>query len=75
MIQANSSITLNNQPFPAESFFQVIEKKTNPNNEFVLNAICERKTYSDLLDSIISNQYSSRYMSQKRKIMFTGLLS
>jgi serine/threonine protein kinase len=32
VIQANSSITLNNQPFPAESFFQVIEKKTNPNN-------------------------------------------
>ena len=32
VIQANSSITLNNQPFSAESFFQVIEKKTNPNN-------------------------------------------
>ena len=56
-------------------FLWIARQKTNPNNEFVLNAICERKTYSDLLDSIISNQYSSRYMSQKRKIMFTGLLS
>ncbi|MTJ52387.1 serine/threonine protein phosphatase [Anabaena sp. UHCC 0253] len=31
VIKANSSITLNNQPFPAQSFFQVIEKRTNPN--------------------------------------------
>jgi ERCC4-type nuclease len=55
-------------------FLWIARSKANPNNEFVLNAICERKTYTDLLDSIISNQYSSRYLTQKRKLMFTGSL-
>ncbi len=31
VLTANSSITVNNQTFPAQSFFQVIEKKVNPN--------------------------------------------
>jgi protein phosphatase len=33
VIQANTAITLNNQTFPAQSFFQVIEKKVNPNTQ------------------------------------------
>ncbi|MDP5015856.1 MAG: protein phosphatase 2C domain-containing protein, partial [Dolichospermum sp.] len=45
VIQANSSININNQTFPAQSFFQVIEKKTNPNaadNPEVRLRLCQK---------------------------------
>jgi len=45
VIQANNSIILNKQTFPAESFFQVIEKKANPNavdNPNVRLRVCEK---------------------------------
>jgi protein phosphatase len=45
VLTANSSITVNNQTFPAQSFFQVIEKKVNPNaadNPDVLLRVCQK---------------------------------
>jgi protein phosphatase len=44
VIQVNSSLTINNQSFPAQSFFQVIEKKVNPNaadNPVVRLRVCQ----------------------------------
>ncbi|MCX5982344.1 MAG: protein phosphatase 2C domain-containing protein [Nostocales cyanobacterium LacPavin_0920_SED1_MAG_38_18] len=45
VIQANSPITLNKQTFPAKSFFQVIDKKPNPNdgnNPDVSLRVCQK---------------------------------
>ncbi len=45
VIQANSLITLNKQTFPAKSFFQVIDKKPNPNdgnNPDVSLRVCQK---------------------------------
>jgi protein phosphatase len=45
VLKANSPISLNNQTFPAESFFQVIEKKANSNtgdNPQVRLRVCEQ---------------------------------
>ena len=61
MIQANSSITLNNQPFPAESFFQVIEKETNPNNldnPEVLLRLCEKSNPALETSKIVQLNFS-----------------
>ena len=61
VIQANSSITLNNQPFSAESFFQVIEKKTNPkngNNPEVRLRLCEKSNPALETSQIVQLNFS-----------------
>ena len=56
-------------------FMWIARYKKNPQYELVLNAICERKTFVDLHGSITNNhgQVSSRYMSQKRRLMYSGI--
>ena len=61
MIQANSPIIVNNQPFPAESFFQVIEKETNPNNldnPEVLLRLCEKSNPALETSKIVQLNFS-----------------
>ncbi|MFM6082222.1 MAG: serine/threonine protein phosphatase, partial [Dolichospermum sp.] len=56
MIQANSSINVNNQNFPAKSLFQVIKKKANPNagdNPEVWLRVCEKSNSARQTPKII----------------------
>jgi hypothetical protein len=56
-------------------FMWIARYKKDPQYELILNAICERKTFVDLHGSITNNhgQVNSRYMSQKRRLMYSGI--
>ncbi|BAZ87674.1 PP2C family protein-serine/threonine phosphatase [Dolichospermum compactum] len=61
VIQANNSIILNRQTFPAESFFQVIEKKDNPNavdNPDVRLRVCEKSSPASATPKIVQLKFS-----------------
>ena len=61
VIQAKSPITINKQPFPAESFFQVIEKKPNPsdgNNPEVRLRVCQKSNPAPQTPKIIQLNFS-----------------
>lgn len=61
VIQANSLITLNKQPFPAKSFFQVIDKKPNPNggnNPDVSLRVCQKSNPASENPKILQLKFS-----------------
>jgi protein phosphatase len=61
VLKANSPITLNNQTFPAESFFQVIEKKDNLNagdNPQVHLRVCQKSNPTIPTPQIVQLNFS-----------------
>ncbi|MBS3026898.1 MAG: protein phosphatase 2C domain-containing protein [Dolichospermum sp. DET50] len=61
VIQANSPITVNNKTFPAESFFQVMEKKANPNaedNPQVLLRVCKQSNSAPQTSKTVQLNFS-----------------
>lgn len=61
VIQVNNPITLNKQTFPPESFFQVIEKKANPNavdNPDVRLRVCEKSNPAPENPKIVKLKFS-----------------
>jgi protein phosphatase len=61
VIKANTAITLNDKNFPAESFFQVIEKTVNPNgdeNSEVRLRLCQQSSPAPETLTIIQLNFS-----------------
>ncbi|MEI6443710.1 MAG: protein phosphatase 2C domain-containing protein [Nostocales cyanobacterium ELA583] len=61
VLKANSPITVNDQTFPAGSFFQVIEKKDNPNtmdNPQVLLRVCQKSNPAPQNPEVVQLNFS-----------------
>ena len=71
----NCSFSVEARHLNIGDFMWIGRYKRDPQYELILDSICERKTFIDFLGSITNNhgQVLSRYMSQKRRIMYSGI--
>jgi len=71
----NCSFSVEARHLNIGDFIWIARYKRDPQYELILDSICERKTFIDFLGSITNNHghVQSRYISQKRRIMYSGI--